>query len=114
MEYVTKMQLIRHPMTLTQLWLKVVEITQETTTPLQNNILGWGWLQWFRKRNPNLLLWVIQGLEIGHAKSLCLANVESLYKNLSEAYEVHTYPPSQNWKCDEFNGQIDQMEVPWF
>ncbi len=26
-EYVTKMQLIGHPMTLTQLWLKVVDIT---------------------------------------------------------------------------------------
>jgi hypothetical protein len=36
--------------------LKVVEITQERMTPLQNNILGWGWLRLFRKRNPNLLL----------------------------------------------------------
>jgi hypothetical protein len=44
--YVTKMQLIGHPMTLTQLWLKVVDKTQEKTTPLQNR---WGWLRWFKK-----------------------------------------------------------------
>jgi hypothetical protein len=47
-------------------------------------------------------------LKIGRAKGLCLANVESFYKNLSEAYETHRYPPSQNCKCDEFGAQIGQ------
>jgi hypothetical protein len=52
-----------------------------------------------------LLLQITQGLEIGHARGLCPANVESFYKNLFEAYEMHRYPPSQIWNCDEFGAQ---------
>ncbi len=44
MEYVKKMQLIGHPMTLTKLQLKVEEITKEETTPFKNTIPRWGWL----------------------------------------------------------------------
>jgi hypothetical protein len=53
-------------------------------------------------------MWITQGSEIGRARGLCLANVESFYKSLSEAYEAHRYPPSQNWKCDEFGAQTNQ------
>ncbi len=41
-------------------------------------------------------------------RGLCLANVESFYKNSFEAYEAHKYPSSQNWKRDEFGAQTGQ------
>jgi hypothetical protein len=38
MEYMKKLQLIRHLITLTQLQLKVANITQERLTPFKNGI----------------------------------------------------------------------------
>ncbi len=76
-------------------------MTQERLTPFKNRILGWGWLQWFRKHNPNLSLHVVQGLEVGHAKGLCLSNVVIFYDNLQQAYDLHNYTTSKTWNCDE-------------
>jgi hypothetical protein len=47
-------------------------------------------------------------LDIGCAKGLCLTNVKIIYKNLSKGYEVHKYPPSQNWNYDEYGAQASQ------
>lgn len=43
-DYIKQMQRIGHPITLTQLWLKVAKMTQERLTPFKNKIVGWGWL----------------------------------------------------------------------
>jgi hypothetical protein len=57
-QYVKKMQGIGHPITLTQLRLKVVKITQERITPFKNGIPRWGWFMWFKRRNLDLLVHV--------------------------------------------------------
>lgn len=62
--------MIKRSITLRQLWLKVAKITQERVTPFENRILGWGWLRWFRRHNPNLFLRVAQGFKVGYAKGL--------------------------------------------
>jgi len=45
-DYIKKIQKKGHPITLTQLWLKVVEVHKEGNkgTPFKNGILGWGWV----------------------------------------------------------------------
>jgi hypothetical protein len=55
--------------------------------------------------NLDLLLKVALDLEIGHVKGLCLANLNILYINLLEVYDIHSYPPSHIWNCDEYNPQ---------
>lgn len=46
----------RLPITFTQLRFKVVEITQEQSTPFRNEILKWGWLRWFKRCHFDLSL----------------------------------------------------------
>lgn len=53
------------------------------------------------------LLKIILDLEIRHVKGLCLANVNILYINLLEVYDIHSYPPSHIWNCDECNAQAN-------
>ncbi len=43
-----------HPITFTQLWLKVVKITQERQMPFQNGIPRWEWFRWFENYNLDL------------------------------------------------------------
>jgi hypothetical protein len=75
MEHVKKIQLIKHLVTLTQLQFKVAKITQEKIISFKNVILGWGWLQCFKKQNPNLSLQIAQGLKTKHVKGFCLTNI---------------------------------------
>jgi hypothetical protein len=70
MEHVKKIQLIKHLVTLTQL-----QFTQEKIISFKNVILGWGWLQCFKKQNPNLSLQIAQGLKTKHVKGFCLTNI---------------------------------------
>lgn len=65
-QYVKKMWNINHPITFTQLRLKVIEITQERITPFKNGIWRWGLLMWFGKCNPDLSLHVSYGSKIHH------------------------------------------------
>lgn len=65
------MQAIGHPMSLTQLRIKVAEMTQERSTPFRNGIPGQGWLRWFKLRHPELSLRGSQSLEFGRARGLC-------------------------------------------
>jgi hypothetical protein len=73
--YVKKMQGIEHPITFTQLKLKITQIKQERSTPFKNMILGWGWVRWLKKCHFDMSLKVVYGLEVGSTKGLCLTNV---------------------------------------
>ncbi len=81
--------------------LTVVEITQERLIPFKNGIPSWGWLQWFREGNLDLSLCIIQGLEVGCAKGLCITNVATFYNNLQHVYNLHDYDANRIWSCDE-------------
>ncbi len=83
-------------------------------TPFKNNISRWGWLRWFRKQNLDLLLQIIQGLEMGHEKALCLANVES---------STNTYLKLMKHTCTHHHRfgtmmnsvpKLIEMEATWF
>ena len=69
-------------------------------------LLGWSWVRWFHICHPHLTLHVVQKLEMGRARGLCLKNVQSIYNNLKEMYGKHNYPPSQIWNADESNAQV--------
>ena len=55
-EYILKMQEYAYPLSMDQLRLKVAEMVQERVTPFCDGIPRNGWIKWFKKRNPNLIL----------------------------------------------------------
>ena len=89
----------------TALKMKVYEITMSRCTPFKNGIPGRGWMRWWMKRHPQLILRVSQALDTARAKGLCAENVSSLYDNLESLYSLHQYPPSRIWNCDESGAQ---------
>jgi hypothetical protein len=86
----------------------VALITQERATPFVHGTLGAGWLCWFRRRHPKLILMLAQGLDNNRARGLCPINVSTFYSNLSELYEKYKYPPSNIWNCDESGAHTRQ------
>lgn len=74
-EYILWMPTIGHLLGLTQLKLKVVEITQSRDTPFKEGNLGHCCLKWYRKRNLDLAMKVPQGSEMGRVKALCMEKV---------------------------------------
>lgn len=100
-DWVKRMQQCGYPITLTSLRLKVGEICEGRPTPFRNGMPGQGWLKWWRKRNPDIVLRHSQGLDKSRARGLCKENVQSFYSNLSKLYDMHAYPPSRVWNCDE-------------
>jgi hypothetical protein len=54
--YIHRMARYGHPLNLTKLKIKVAEATQLCDTPFTDGIPGPGWLRWFQKPHPELLL----------------------------------------------------------
>ncbi len=73
---------------------------------IQNGILSWGWLWWFRKHDPYLSLHVAQGHKVGRAKGLCPNKVAMTYDNLHYVYGLQNYDVSKIWNYDEFGVQV--------
>ena len=96
---------LRHPSNLSQCCLKVAKITHDHDTPLAKGTLWLGWMKWFKIRNPNSTLRVVQGLEQCMMKGLCLENVTSLHDNLCDMYYRHNYRNTHISNCDEFGTQ---------
>ena len=92
-EYINVMVDWGHPMTPNQLKSKVAEITQNRVTPFKNGIPGESWLKWFRRRHPNLVLRVPQGLDHKRARSLNVESVTKFYETLEWLYLQHHYAP---------------------
>lgn len=80
--YVLQMQDLGYPLTIAQLRLKVAEVVQTWETPFRDGIPGAGWLRWWRRRHPDLVLRSTQGLDTNRARGLCPENVKSFYHNL--------------------------------
>ena len=49
-----------------------------------------------------------QGLELSHAKGLCVENVATFYSNLSELYSKYNYLATHVWNYDERGAQARQ------
>jgi hypothetical protein len=81
-KYIHSMARLGHPVTLTELRIKVAEATQLCQTPFTDGIPRRGWLRWFRHRHPEVSLRLSQGLDTGRAKGLCPLNVATFYENL--------------------------------
>jgi hypothetical protein len=100
-KYVEDMCNYAHPVNLTQLILKVAQLTQHMDTPFTNGIPGHGWLKWFRRCHPHLVLRMAQGLDYNRAKNLNKRAVATFYSNLKNLYDKHQYEPSHVWNADE-------------
>jgi hypothetical protein len=98
-QYIMGMENYGHPISITLLKLKVAEACQLRATPFSEGIPGDGWLRWFRKWHPEIILRMSQGLDAGRAKGLCPINVASFYGNL-EGF-LPNYEPSHIWNSNE-------------
>lgn len=107
-QYLLKMQDLRYPLTMGDLRLKVAEIIETRVNPFTNNIPRAGWLRWFRRRYPELVLRSLQGLEVNRTRGLCLENVRRFYHNLLTLYEIHKYGPRKIWNWNESGAQADK------
>ena len=86
-DYIFKMQDLGHPLTPTELRLKVPLATQTRETPWSaTGVLGKGWLRRFRLRYSEIATRKSQGLEIARARVVCPTVAKSLYSNLEELY----------------------------
>jgi hypothetical protein len=90
-QYLLQMQDLRYPLMIGQLRLKVAQMVETRENPFYNGIPGAGWLRWFRRRHPNLVLRSTQGLEVNRARNLCPEIVSSFYHNLQTLYAQHNY-----------------------
>ena len=88
-DYVVEMARLAHPLTPNDLKLKVAEICQTRHTLFREGITGRSWLQWFKKRHPQLVLRQFQGLEVNIARNLCPPMVQNFYENLENLYNKH-------------------------
>jgi hypothetical protein len=104
-QYLLQMQELGYLLTIGQLRLKVAQICETRVNPFCNGIPGAGWLHWFRRRHPQLILRSAQGLEVNRARNLCLENVQSFYHNLESLYTKHNYDANHVWNCDESGAQ---------
>jgi hypothetical protein len=84
-----------HPLNMTQLIMKAAQLTQHRETPFRDGIPGRGWLKWFRKRHPELVLRLAQGLDTNMAKNVNAGTVSTFYNNLKELLDKHQYEPIQ-------------------
>lgn len=69
-QWMLDMQDVAHPISITELKMKVAKITQERWTPFTNGILGRGWLQCFCNRHLELVLHCLQGLRKGMSQGV--------------------------------------------
>ena len=99
--YMVEMAKLAHPLSATDLKLKVVEICQTRETPFKDGIRGKSWLTLFQKRHPHLVLRSPQPLEVCRARNLCPSMVHILYTNLQHLYKQENYQPSHIWNVDE-------------
>lgn len=86
---------------ITQLKLKVAEITQNRVIPFSGGVHGRSWLRWFKIRHPTLSVWVAQGLDTSIAKGLTSAHCKTSYDNLTLLYRTHNYATDHIWNSDE-------------
>jgi hypothetical protein len=79
-QYLFKIQDLGHPLIPWQLRLKVALATQTRETPWSVvGIPGRSWLRSFKQRHPEVSSRKSQGLEIGHARGLCVPPVLLVY-----------------------------------
>ncbi|KAI5082385.1 hypothetical protein GOP47_0002128 [Adiantum capillus-veneris] len=99
-----------HGVSVLDVKLKVAEICQTRHTMFSNGIPGKSWWEGFRRRHPNLVFRVSEGLDQSRASRFRLEIVKSLHENLLKLYTEHNYPPTNIWNEDEtgFQGSRDK------
>jgi hypothetical protein len=103
-KYIMDMAKYGHPISITELKIKVAEATQMHETPFKDGIPGAGWVRRFRRCHPEISLRMSQRLDCGRARGLCPENVSKFYENL-EVMLTKGYEASNIWNCDESGAQ---------
>jgi hypothetical protein len=81
--------------------MKVYEITKTRWIPFRNGILGGGWMQWWKKWHPELLLWSFQALKAARASNLSEKNLRTFYDHFKHIFSLHNYLLEGIWNCNK-------------
>jgi hypothetical protein len=95
------MQIVGLFITLQQLKLKVVEVTQTKPTPFWNGVPGASWWYWFINRHQEIIIWLAEGLKVFKVKGLTKEACHTFYSNLENMYTHHKYALDHIWNSNE-------------
>ena len=109
--YMVDMAKLAHPLSATDLKLKVAEICHTRGTPFKDGIPGKSWFILFQKRHPHLVLRTPQPLEVCRARNLCPSMVHTFFTNLEHLYKQQNYQPSHIWNVDESGANASRNGV---
>ncbi|MCO5551985.1 hypothetical protein L7F22_005493 [Adiantum nelumboides] len=100
----------RHGVSVHDVKLKFAEMCQTRHTLLSNGIPGKSWWEAFRRRHPNLVFRVSEGLDQSRTCKFRPEIVKTLHDNLEKLYSEHNFPPTNIWNADEtgFQGSRDK------
>ncbi len=80
--------------TLQQLRMKVVELSQIKPTPLCNGIPNASWWHWFKHHHLELNIRQVEGLKVCNAQGLTNNVYQNFYTNLQMLYTKHNFTQS--------------------
>lgn len=100
-QYLFNMQEHAHPLLISNVNMKIAELTKDMLTSFKNDILEVGWLQWFWHRHLKLSLRSPQCLKKDRVRGLNPKIVGTLYHNLEFVYMTHNYLTHYIWNVDE-------------
>jgi hypothetical protein len=86
MAWILGMQECERSITLHQLKMKVIELTQTKPTPFKNGIIRNSWWYWFKHRHPKLNIQLAKGLDVYKSEGLTNQSCDIFYQNLQSLY----------------------------
>ena len=110
-EYKEKIVRMAHPLSPSDLKLKIAEMCQQRESPFKDGIPGRSWLKLFKKRHLHLVMRILQGFDINRERNLYPSLVQIFYKNLQSIYNQREYHPSHIWNVNESGANTSRNQV---
>ena len=96
-EWYKEMTQLGYELELIQLKSKVSQICQGRQNPFKDGFPGKSWWFGFKKRHPDLVLLITEGLDRDITLNFCLVVVNNFYNTLFSAYDQHSYGVDHIW-----------------
>jgi hypothetical protein len=100
-KWVFIMQEVGLPITLQQLKMKMLELTQTRLVPFNNGILGASWWYWFKHRHLEFNIRQAERFEVCTAQGLTNNVCQTSYTNLQMLYTKHNYITNHIWNFND-------------
>jgi hypothetical protein len=99
--WVLTMQEVGLPITLQQLKMKMVQVTQTKPAPFYNGIPGASWWYWFKHCHLEFNIKQVERLEVCTTHGLTNTACQTSYTNLQMLYTKHNYNTNHIWNFND-------------